>query len=1695
MFNYVIICKRKMLRSVSTVLLSLLGLSTCFTIDNQVNVVRNDCYERLALGQKLKPQDVDKKLEISTVLDCQLSCTEEGDKCRTFSFGIGVKGNATCELSGVVIKETPDLKPIGTVSDVEYDLYIKKIGCKLVIPNHLNLPGKPSTTENYNLSSTYDNGNKPYRVQSSYISVASGSPSGTRYGTGKPYEIDDYRPSHFNRPYEYPSKKYASSYDFQSNDKLDFDPRPHKDSSYYRPHHPHRFDDTPYRPDKYGYRDKPHYPDNIPEKPYYNGYEPQKKPSPPREYFGYQSRPQRPHKIPLRPVDSGDYSSAVKPLRPINVPQSPINYQPYESDFIPSRPQPEKPSNWRPNSEDYYANSFRPSIVPHRPLNNDAYESSKPQPPIKVPDQPDSISGPYRPNRPNKTPSRPDDYDYISYRPERPGYYGSEQFEFERPTKVPHQPSNYNTRPFDFDRPNKVPTRPDHYRPTMYDPQRPDIPDYDSNLIYLERPIKVPNRLDGNYYRPYDLERPSGNYGIEKPARPDYIPDRPYENDKPYRPSNYLDEYEPHSHRPSLNPHKPIKDGYGDSAKPNRPYDIPERPMYTPYHSHQSKIYDAEYDSKLPRPNDNSEFDPYIQRDRFDDFAYYDRNRKPFRSDSNERHIVPYKEIDEKNPDTSNSSFATNTSTYSNSTKGDNHKSIITETVDRYGNTITSILTEIQEACFRRVLAGKRVLRSFVRKAVPCERVEDCQRECSEQRRFVCEGFNYRLDPTGRGQGDCELLNLPLSRLDIRRDVIGDSEYDFYERDRNSDAPDCKSRKYYDSSYDRRDEFYDDRRRGDYYENFHYDGYGHHRRPPPFDVYDDYDYYYRNHRGGKNYKDYDYERYNYKYDPQAEDEKTFQPQPPYKTFEPYLPSNYWKFQSSYGESDSALWNKYFEERIKDKHYWGFKDRKGTWGNYGGWYGNELTPSSDFDYNQHKYNTSHKLFPAPFETKDWGHYGGSYGYDSHKYSYNNKNEYDYWGFNKYNDNGDLLPPYQIKPEYTGSYLPPYEDEHYSIGVKPEDNDIYRHRHEQGQHDFGHYDNNYIKEQCSLRMAAGFRLQKGIIKKITSVQTIYECELLCHKEKDFHCSSYAFRYTIVNNVHKENCYLSDRSYKELDRYTDLEPDRDYDIYTISNKNKCLRPSKPLRERSDCFWRVRNGQRLDYRIVRDSLTVNSIVECQLECLRSRYFTCRAFSYRYGPPNPGGAIDNCQLTDWPYYDLNPRVHFIPERGFEIYERGSYGYGCEPNHVEIGHRPPSTPVDRMDQVCYLKYDTSSRLLSQAIKKSVLVDNEIECKAECTKEREKGAFQCMSFSFRLSPVKGTPNCDLSDILQRDLLSNVDFVADPDAWLFSWDLRNPNCVSVIVIGNTIFGGETIIDDKYKENGVIPEHPVRPQDTWKVYSVSGYPCKRGSFCRENTVAGFWYCELEGREDHSWDYCCSPSHHCGYSEGFPYQWCYVGPKKTQWRKCNDKYYPYTTSLADRYDYPQGNHYLPETSSNHVPDYEVVSKPGYKPDKPPPENNFLDPPKPGGFGQSRHWPISYLHKELPQNNSLPDVEFSFDLSKAPKSRNVDSKSEAIGNLIETIKSNELKKLQEDMNSTKTDDGLHVKIPLPSTDYKSIKNNTFDTIDITTPRQENNRTTFSTQHLGRNGRSYARSFITRTNKTSKNDDLDGIAKLHLLAT
>lgn len=52
----------------------------------------------------------------------------------------------------------------------------------------------------------------------------------------------------------------------------------------------------------------------------------------------------------------------------------------------------------------------------------------------------------------------------------------------------------------------------------------------------------------------------------------------------------------------------------------------------------------------------------------------------------------------------------------------------------------------------------------------------------------------------------------------------------------------------------------------------------------------------------------------------------------------------------------------------------------------------------------------------------------------------------------------------------------------------------------------------------------------------------------------------RYSLAANAPTDNCLLSEISYRELDFYTDLEPDRDYDIYAMTGNVKSCEKRRP-------------------------------------------------------------------------------------------------------------------------------------------------------------------------------------------------------------------------------------------------------------------------------------------------------------------------------------------------------------------------------------------------------------------------------------------------------------------------------------------------------------------------------------------------------
>lgn len=84
-----------------------------------------------------------------------------------------------------------------------------------------------------------------------------------------------------------------------------------------------------------------------------------------------------------------------------------------------------------------------------------------------------------------------------------------------------------------------------------------------------------------------------------------------------------------------------------------------------------------------------------------------------------------------------------------------------------------------------------------------------------------------------------------------------------------------------------------------------------------------------------------------------------------------------------------------------------------------------------------------------------------------------------------------------------------------------------------------------------------MHKKVVKHIYSVPTLTECERLCSGQDTFVCHTYSYRYSPAS---RDNCLLCDRPINRLDYYVDIEPDRDYDIYSMADDVQVCRQLTP-------------------------------------------------------------------------------------------------------------------------------------------------------------------------------------------------------------------------------------------------------------------------------------------------------------------------------------------------------------------------------------------------------------------------------------------------------------------------------------------------------------------------------------------------------
>lgn len=286
------------------------------------------------------------------------------------------------------------------------------------------------------------------------------------------------------------------------------------------------------------------------------------------------------------------------------------------------------------------------------------------------------------------------------------------------------------------------------------------------------------------------------------------------------------------------------------------------------------------------------------------------------------------------------------------------------------------------------------------------------------------------------------------------------------------------------------------------------------------------------------------------------------------------------------------------------------------------------------------------------------------------------------------------------------------------------------------------------ECSVRSGAGFKITSHLVKRTYLAPNIDSCEKFCTEEvKEFKCLAFSFRcdiqfffsfffssrwhiksnklnyyllyhrYNVDTTNPTDNCLLSEISYDELNFYTDLEPDRDYDIYAMIGDSKIcgsrkMESSHPPDGTYYYYYyslqlivnlKLMNLMFFFFAIFKSaSGELGVALECPKTLSRNRLFSmelaiarlnvskrrtlpaealysgkCVFFFYntkefkgkvnsknslaliyyRYAPDRNEA---NCMLSDWPTQEIDPSS-FVDIDDAEMYERGSYGRGCEP--------------------------------------------------------------------------------------------------------------------------------------------------------------------------------------------------------------------------------------------------------------------------------------------------------------------------------------------------------------------------------------------------------------------------------------------------
>jgi len=208
--------------------------------------------------------------------------------------------------------------------------------------------------------------------------------------------------------------------------------------------------------------------------------------------------------------------------------------------------------------------------------------------------------------------------------------------------------------------------------------------------------------------------------------------------------------------------------------------------------------------------------------------------------------------------------------------------------------------------------------------------------------------------------------------------------------------------------------------------------------------------------------------------------------------------------------------------------------------------------------------------------------------------------------------------------------------------------------------GNYIHDYIR--CSNFAEPEYRLSYGITRELTSARDSADCEEQCLLATRYSCKIFAYKY---GSSGSKNCELSDRDLRDIRVSSDLDRDRDWDVFERTRYSGECRDQSSIHDNGDsviidrlsCYTKYRSDTSFRSRAVVERRSARDEEECARECdyyRGSGQYQCNAFSYRR---NYGSNTDNCVLSD--SYGRDIDVDLTYERDYDVYEFSGRGPHC----------------------------------------------------------------------------------------------------------------------------------------------------------------------------------------------------------------------------------------------------------------------------------------------------------------------------------------------------------------------------------------------------------------------------------------------------